>query len=253
MHILRSTAALLVVVASCWAGEEAMSSGFRVLYSVYRQCESKEEPFACLKARAVKLVDRAIHSDSIPIVDGISLVKRPESERSLKNDLDPLPNEIEPRKVDDLLWDRVTAFLESHSVQFRLPEFVKEIISEGVDEEGRGRKNKRMLPALLMALMLKGSMLAMAMKGLALLAGKALIVSKMALVLAGVIALKKLFSGGGEKTTYEIVKQPIVSHSHQYSTSHEYGDGGYEHGGYGRSLDLSAQEMAYAAQAPKQS
>lgn len=125
---------------------------------------------------------------------------------------------------------------------------------------GRG-KRKRMMPAILLALMLKGGMLAMAMKGLALLAGKALIVSKMALVLAGVIALKKLFSGGHEKTTYEIVKQPVVSHSHQYSASHEYADGGFEHGGggYGRSFKVneaaekSAQNMAYKGQAPVQS
>ncbi|KAK3916102.1 DNA repair protein RecN, partial [Frankliniella fusca] len=39
-------------------------------------------------------------------------------------------------------------------------------------------------------------MVAMAFTGLALLAGKALMVSKIALLLSGVVALKKLFSGG---------------------------------------------------------
>lgn len=61
----------------------------------------------------------------------------------------------------------------------------------------------------------------MAYKGLALLAGKALLVSKIALTLALLVAFKKLFSGGGghggsSKTTYEIVKQPVLTHSHQY-------------------------------------
>jgi len=46
--------------------------------------------------------------------------------------------------------------------------------------------------------------LALALKGLALLALKALFISKIALVLAGVVALKKLFSsGGGHK--YEVI------------------------------------------------
>lgn len=68
-------------------------------------------------------------------------------------------------------------------------------------------------------MMLKGGLLAMAYKGLALLAGKALLVSKIALTLALLVAFKKLFSGGhggSSKTTYEIVKQPVLTHSHQY-------------------------------------
>lgn len=129
---------------------------------------------------------------------------------------------------------------------------------------GRGKKKKNMGP-LLIAMMMKGGMLAMAMKGLALLAGKALIVSKLALVLAGIVALKKLFSGGGggEKTTYEIVKQPVVSHAHQYTTSHEYsggghndwsgGHGGGSSGGYARSLQENVPYphlLAYKGQLP---
>ncbi|XP_014241405.1 uncharacterized protein LOC106662110 [Cimex lectularius] len=242
---------VVAIVGSSLAAEESISSGLRLVYSVYRQCEESEEPVTCLKARAVKLVDRAISSPAIPLVDGITLVKRPESERSLKTPLEPLPVDLEARssKVDDLLWGRVTSFLDTHSVQFKLPNFIKDAVYESEDGEGRGKK-KKMLPALLLGLMLKGSMLAMAMKGLALLAAKALMVSKLALVLAGIIALKKLFSSGGEKTTYEIVKQPIVSHSHEYSSSHE--GGGYEHGGYGRSFDAQpSHRMAYRAYAPK--
>jgi hypothetical protein len=195
------------------------------------------------------------------VVAGISLTKRPDSERSLKlAPVEELPKDLEARanKVDELLWDRVSAFMESHSLQFRLPSFIKEQFTDEVDGEGRGKK-KRLLPVLLMGLMLKGSMLAMAMKALALLAGKALLVSKMALLLAGIVALKKLFSGGGEKTTYEIVKQPIVSHSHQYSGGHDFGgdygghSGGYEHS-YGRSISDAplAHRLAYRAQLPSQ-
>lgn len=94
----------------------------------------------------------------------------------------------------------------------------------------------------MVGLMMKGMMVALAYKALALLAGKALIVSKLALVLAGIVALKKLFSGGEhQKTTYEIVKQPVVSHAHQYSSSHDFGGHGGDwagsaSGGYGRSI-----------------
>lgn len=94
-------------------------------------------------------------------------------------------------------------------------------------------------------MMMKGGMMALAYKGLALLAGKALLVSKIALTLALIVAIKKLFSGGhhSQKTTYEIVKTPIITHSHQYSGGNaqngHYGSefSGYEGGPYARSLD----------------
>lgn len=84
-----------------------------------------------------------------------------------------------------------------------------------------GRKKKKDKGGQVYLMMLKGGLLAMAYKGLALLAGKALLVSKIALTLAILVAFKKLFSGGGHggssKTTYEIVKQPVMTHSHQYA------------------------------------
>lgn len=94
-------------------------------------------------------------------------------------------------------------------------------------------------------MMLKGGLLAMAYKGLALLAGKALLVSKIALMLALLVAFKKLFSGGGghqsSKTTYEIVKQPMLTHSHQYAAPGAADTfGSYDNSGpYARSIAQS--------------
>lgn len=92
-------------------------------------------------------------------------------------------------------------------------------------------------------MMLKGGLLAMAYKGLALLAGKALLVSKIALTLALLVAFKKLFSGGhghggSSKTTYEIVKQPVMTHSHQYAAAGAADTfGSYDNSGpYARSI-----------------
>lgn len=64
------TLLLLVTVGGCFAEQEKLGSGLRVLYSVYRQCEDSNDSFTCLKARAVKLIDRAISAESIPIIDG---------------------------------------------------------------------------------------------------------------------------------------------------------------------------------------
>ncbi|XP_039299912.1 uncharacterized protein LOC111062519 [Nilaparvata lugens] len=253
-------------------------TGLRVIYNSYRHCEDQDDTMLCLKWKALKLVDRALHSEDIPLIEGVSLVKRSGEERSLSDNTvesEPLPVEAQARekRIDSLLWEKAAAFIQTHSLQLHVPRLIatsrqmlEDTFDDSTDQEGRGKKKKYMGP-LLLGLMMKGGLLAMGIKGLALLAGKALIVSKLALVLAGIVALKKLFSGGGgggEKTTYEIVKQPIVSHAHQYSTSHEFSGGhndwagghsGVGSGGYARSLQLPAgvpypQLLAYRGQLP---
>lgn len=79
-------------------------------------------------------------------------------------------------------------------------------------------------------------MIPLALGALALLAGKALIVSKLALVLAGIIGLKKLLSGsGGHEGGHEVVVSGAP--------------GG---GGWGRSYEKEqAQKIAYSAHVPQ--
>lgn len=106
-------------------------------------------------------------------------------------------------------------------------------------EEGRGKK-KKMGGFLLLPLVLGGTLIPLALGALALLAGKALIVSKLALVLAGIIGLKKLLSGG---------------HGGGHDSGHEVVVAGGGHGGgsgWGRSYEKDqAQKMAYSAYAPQ--
>lgn len=89
---------------------------------------------------------------------------------------------------------------------------------------------------LLVPLMIGGTLIPLAFGALALLAGKALIVSKLALVLAAIIGLKKLLGGGGgghESGHVEVV-------------------GGGHGGGWGRSYEeeQAAQNLAYSAHVP---
>jgi len=79
----------------------------------------------------------------------------------------------------------------------------------------------------------------LAIGALALLAFKALVVGKIALVLAVVMGIQKLLAHSKSQQSYE-----VVSHPH-YTEEHGHGHGG----GYRRSLEgESAQEMAYRGQ-----
>lgn len=64
---------------------------------------------------------------------------------------------------------------------------------------------------------------------------------QVALLLASIIGLKKLFSGHEKKhVTYE-----VVSHPHHHEPAHEV-----HGGGWGRGFSSDALEMAYGAQKP---
>lgn len=99
----------------------------------------------------------------------------------------------------------------------------------------RGKKDKYAGPLLMGAMMVAGTLLPIKLGALAMMSGKALMTSMLALMLSAILALKKLASGGGSShggTTYEVINVP--SHG--------------AHGPHGRSL--TAHGLAYGPPPP---
>lgn len=109
------------------------SVGLEKVYKVMQECADKNMA-TCLKMRALQYVDRALRkSDNIDVIDGITLVKSEsvESSRGLNGrslsesqlDVDPTKDEDDKDgMVENLLLDRVARFLESHTLQLKVPE-----------------------------------------------------------------------------------------------------------------------------------
>lgn len=91
------------------------------------------------------------------------------------------------------------------------------------ESEARKKKDKKSGAMIMIPLLLGGTMVPLAYGALAMLAGKALIVSKLALVLASIIGIKKLIAGGG---------------GGQHG-SHEVVVSSAGHSGWGRDLDTA--------------
>lgn len=118
-----------------------------------------------------------------------------------------------------LVADKLWTFVKSRALRWKMTDFSDLMVSAGdkgkinlglsVDAkrafiEGRG-KMKNSGP-LIAAVILKGALLGLlAFKALFLLSGKALLVSKLSLLLASLIGVKKLLSGKQKHVTYEIV------------------------------------------------
>ncbi|KAJ2940098.1 hypothetical protein O0L34_g6466 [Tuta absoluta] len=236
-------AVLLVTLTIVQGGSTREDMGVKYLMRIYEDCQRAEGVMPCLKKKAILFFDRAARMDSLPLVDGVEVVKTAEV------DLKPISeNEIDatlPRNMEDkdqalssMLWDRVAAFANSRTIQLSLPKITGQELNQGV-EEGRGKMKKMMGMMMMGAAMKMAAMIPLAIAGLFVLAGKALITAKIALLLAGIMVLKKLMSqkgggGGGHE-------------SHGWSSGGGGGSGGWDR----RSYYNDVSDIAYSAYKPQ--
>lgn len=142
-----------------------------------------------------------------------------------------------------LVADKVWNFFRSRTLRYRMMDDADIVISPeargnvniGLSinpnrafESGRGKLH--ILAPILAAIATKiGIIGALVLKGIVLLVGKALIVSKLALLLAVILGLKKLLAK--KHVTYEVVAHP------HHSESHHGGHDSYSTAGWGRALE----------------
>lgn len=272
-----------IALASSLPAEELRSGQSRnavgmesdLMDSIYSDCLRKDS-VSCVKYKLFSFVDKMLdQKDTFALTEGVTVIKTPNENgnegapRSLTGD----------ESIESLVFSRLQNFLQSHTIKVDLrgSEIVNAVSSVGRsfedvsdnllgDEsaneiaEGRGKKKKaaKILGPLLLALGLKAAaLLPLLLGAIALIAGKALLVGKIALVLSAVIGLKKLLSQE-KHVTYEVVAHPHHSTSHSSSHGEAYSVGGagadiggyassgHGGGGWGRSVD--AQDLAYRGQ-----
>ena len=210
-----------------------------------RDCSSSYTS-TCLKLDIVSWVDKLNEQEDYNVLPGVSLV-REDGNSSRPNTADivaelarDFPNDPDAR-LDAFLMKKVTGYLNTHSIKLNLFETgSEESARKGGGGGGGGGKKGDGLGAILAAgAMMKGTMFALALGGLAALAGKALMTGLISLMLSAIIGIKSLAGGGGKSTTYEVIAKPIYTHSNTHSVSHEeHGGGHYGHSSYGRSFDV---------------
>uniref|UniRef100_A0A336L7Z4 CSON005714 protein n=1 Tax=Culicoides sonorensis TaxID=179676 RepID=A0A336L7Z4_CULSO len=205
---------------------------------LYSTCNQSFNFLKCLKVQALKLADKAVEVPKFQLIDGIQIVKKDYSVKNNKRNLVEDAIKLPADQVDTILTETASRFLKSHEIQVNIPRLLTAGVKEGANFlEGRGKKMKKYLGPFVAAVAIKGGILTMVYHSIAIIAGKALIIGKIALVISAIIGLKKLVQPeGADKTTYEIVKKPIIQQS--YSSSHSEFDG-HEGGQYHRSLGQS--------------
>lgn len=255
----------------------AVGADSDLMESIYTDCLRKDS-VSCVKYKLFSFVDKMLdQKDTFALTEGVTVLK---TDKAVD---DGAPRAINgDESIESLIFSRVQKFLQSHTIKVELKgadvvnavsstgralEDVSDNLFGGDDvstnevNEARGKKKKaaKILGPLLLALGLKAAaLLPLILGAIALIAGKALLVGKIALVLSAIIGLKKLLSQE-KHVTYEVVAHPHHSSSHSASHGEAYSVGasnvdvsgyaaaaGSGHGGWGRSVD--AQDLAYRGQ-----
>ncbi|XP_046868790.1 uncharacterized protein LOC124461299 [Drosophila willistoni] len=176
-----------------------------LIYRIYQQCTG-ENMSVCLKVKLLTGLEKAFRSaKSLTLFEGVQFVSSsPDNQQRSKlpsiseQDIEAvLPRGVDAKEqvLNSMIMKRVGNFLQDHTLQIKFPD-LRDTDSNNV--EGRKKKNKKGSGAYIMIPLLLGrTFVPIAYGALAMLAGKALIVSKLALVLASIIGIKKLLSGGG--------------------------------------------------------
>lgn len=97
---------------------------FKYVFKVYQECSAKDLT-SCLKMKLITALDRAAKSyNEIPLFEGVTFVRQDITpvQNDITNEVDleaTLPRALEERQdaLDDMISNRVSDFLESHTLQ----------------------------------------------------------------------------------------------------------------------------------------
>ncbi|XP_050509082.1 uncharacterized protein LOC126886257 [Diabrotica virgifera virgifera] len=190
--------------------------------TIYKECFHKKYPGVCLKEKALHALNETIMDDR-PIVIGFLEIQKNTDYFVNHTDEDALPEEETARsaKLSDALMDKIDEFFKSRTIKLNL--------SNAFEGMGGGKMkgggNMMMMAVAGMCAMMAN----MFMGKMAMMAGSALMISKISMLLSLIMLIKKMQgkgdSGGEEK------------HIVYADSGHSHGGGGYGGGGWHRSLE----------------
>ncbi|KAL1449589.1 hypothetical protein WDU94_002080 [Cyamophila willieti] len=197
---------------------------FENIVTIVKKCNIDEDNhvnlnlFDCLKDQTLRTVQAAIfHSNkSVPIIQGFIY---------LENNLADLTNysgqENRQLNYNQKFIQAINMFLNNLSLKVKLPTDLLLAESQAV---ARGKKDKHGHLLLLMLLLVAGTLIPIKMSLIAMVAGKALMISIVSLTLAVIIGLKKISHAGhgSGHPTYEVINVPASGSGHGISGGPTY-------------------------------
>jgi len=263
---LVSTMLLAVAMAAPGLMDNQVESDNSIVSKIFQSCSESGDLTTCLAVKGISALNRAARSNNLEIIPGVTFLKNPSyssragkalSENEIVASL-PADASGKTGRLFDLAMDSVSNFFSSHKLEVQFPEETTTDIARAI-EEGRGKIKKIAAPIILAIGAKVIALIPIFLGGLILLATKALVVAKIAFILASILGFQKLsgaggsgfnllskFSGAGASATPQW-NNAAPAWSNAASTQ-GWSSGSANSYPYARSYD--AQEMAYSEQVP---
>lgn len=143
LSLLALDAAAAAASAGSSTSEDSLGTGLKLALRLYDECSRRDALGACLKAKAVGFLDRALRMRDIPLGESVRLVRTPDAAAVVVDnvakvfseaDVASLEPEDRDERLDALLLERVARFLNTHTVQLDLPRVDSASLEKGVEE-----------------------------------------------------------------------------------------------------------------------
>lgn len=113
--------------------------GMRNVMRIYEECQRSDGILPCLKKKAILFFDRAARMDSIPLIDGVEVVKTSEPEVPVTSEKEieaSLARNYQDKDeaLSEMLWDRIASFANSRTIQLSMPKMSGRELNKGVEE-----------------------------------------------------------------------------------------------------------------------
>ncbi|XP_055295660.1 uncharacterized protein LOC129565150 [Sitodiplosis mosellana] len=180
----------------------------KVLSKCYKNHTVLADSWSCLKHNSLLLFDDIAKNDRIPLTDYVELLRRPDVKTWHNGNYTQLPAQrYYDVDLDNSTWseelkERVFGLFDTHGVRL--------VLQESEHGEARGRHRRRMMPAMVFGMAALGLVIIpLGFHIMANIAGLALLLGKMALLIATITSLKRLAAPGTHFGLY-------TEHQHAY-------------------------------------
>ncbi|KAJ2952129.1 hypothetical protein O0L34_g4407 [Tuta absoluta] len=176
----------------------------------------------CMKRKTLRALDRSLSPDVVPIAEGVNLVRFEMVDRSGNIMNENETSSWSDKELDEGEWrtlalQRMAKVLRTHVVKFDFDD--KTSVGKG---EYRGRQRRMMTMMMFGVVSIGMVIIPMGFQFLAVLGGKALLLAKMALILASIQGLKKIATSPLNYGFYhQHYPPPPFDHPHFEKRSHD--------------------------------
>ncbi|XP_037943417.1 uncharacterized protein LOC119676252 [Teleopsis dalmanni] len=223
-------------------------------------CFESDDMTTCLAVKGITALNRAARSNNIELMNGVSFTRDPASpvqrngkalsENEIYAQL-PASSEERSGRLVDMAVQTAADFFGSHNLEVKVPAEATQEVARALDE-GRGKLKKMMGPLALAIGAKVVALIPILLGGLALLTTKAIIVAKIALLLALVVGGSRFFSSFGNKFGGALGGGYSSNAGWASGSNAGWSSGASSAYPYARSINDEAQQLAYAGQVPAQ-